>query len=933
MLEFTNEALKHALQELLSAYSNSLDPGDRHNHPDFIPRDVFVDPSSNTLDHPSLQKFTNILRNITDVHSLHLVAQIAPGKFHFQRPQLRRRRKRSTHQFSTSSISLLESNHLYQLESFSSQSRAYRNRNQAVLVAPPPVNSKFLKPALHSDLLSSSSHDSSSLKVQQRVRRSVQADPNIPIQQLETYFKPADDPEWSKMWYMNRFEHAGGRHHLNITAAWAMGYSGRGVTVTILDDGVERDHPDLATNYYAPASSDFNSNDADPMPRYNPQNENRHGTRCAGEVAAVKDNKICVPGIAYNAQIGGIRMLDGDVTDVVEFKSVSHKPQVVDIYSSSWGPDDDGKTVDGPGKLTKQAFIDGTEKGRDGKGSIFVWASGNGGRYHDSCSCDGYCNSIYTITVSSTTENENIAWYSEKCSSTLAATYSSGTRPERNIVTTDLRHGCTPSHTGTSASAPIAAAMIALALEANPSLTWRDVQHIIVRSSNPTVVEKSGNFITNGAGMRVSHSYGFGLMDAGRMCELAKHWKQVAPMLRAGKVLFEGKVDWTGHEITRDFEIEEKVDGVDLSKIKLETVTAVITCDHQYRGMLEMFLTSPAGTVSQLLFKRQNDRSTRGFQKWEFMSVMHWDEQAAGTWVISIKNGGSVLTQKGVFKYFELKFTGTDPSWKLEEPVKDTEADVKVEEALQVDNDVSSASEKKATEKSSDSSTSSTTTTTTATTTTTTVAPLPVHCEKGLSASECSKCKDTFFLKNKLCVADCGSGFAAQREPVAFCEPCHPDCVDCFGSLKTECKSCKENRVLTAINTCEDLPKPKTPESTTLAAKPESEPQYVSSIGAEEVLTEASEQVVPTPQSPELPPTQPTESLQDYNRLRSQLTNLIAQDKEDSIQNILFQCILVVFVIIVLLVVLSKFGLIPKAMSRKNSGYKLLTTDEQTSRR
>ena len=52
---------------------------------------------------------------------------------------------------------------------------------------------------------------------------------------------------------------------------------------------------------------------------------NRHGTRCAGEVAAGANNGICVPGIAYNAKIGGIRMLDGDVTDLVEAKSIGFR--------------------------------------------------------------------------------------------------------------------------------------------------------------------------------------------------------------------------------------------------------------------------------------------------------------------------------------------------------------------------------------------------------------------------------------------------------------------------------------------------------------------------------------------------------------------------------------------------------------------------------
>ena len=52
-------------------------------------------------------------------------------------------------------------------------------------------------------------------------------------------------------------------------------------------------------------------------------------------------------------------MLDGDVTDVVESGSLSLNPDHIHIYSSSWGPDDDGRTVDGPGRLTKKAFLDG----------------------------------------------------------------------------------------------------------------------------------------------------------------------------------------------------------------------------------------------------------------------------------------------------------------------------------------------------------------------------------------------------------------------------------------------------------------------------------------------------------------------------------------------------------------------------------------------
>ncbi|VDL92084.1 unnamed protein product [Schistocephalus solidus] len=90
----------------------------------------------------------------------------------------------------------------------------------------------------------------------------------------------------------------------------------------------------------------------------------RHGTRCAGEVAAVANNSICGMGIAYKAHIGGVRMLDGDVTDAMESRSLSHQMQYIDVYSASWGPEDDGRTVDGPGRLARLAFRDGILKVR-----------------------------------------------------------------------------------------------------------------------------------------------------------------------------------------------------------------------------------------------------------------------------------------------------------------------------------------------------------------------------------------------------------------------------------------------------------------------------------------------------------------------------------------------------------------------------------------
>ena len=72
----------------------------------------------------------------------------------------------------------------------------------------------------------------------------------------------------------------------------------------------------------------------------------------------------------------------------------------------------------------------------------------------------------------------------------------------------------------------MAAGVIALMLEANYNLTWRDVQHIIVRTSNPRGL-KADDWITNGAGYNVSHVFGFGLMDALQLTHVSRNWRTV----------------------------------------------------------------------------------------------------------------------------------------------------------------------------------------------------------------------------------------------------------------------------------------------------------------------------------------------------------------------------------------------------------------------
>ncbi|GLD68055.1 proprotein convertase subtilisin/kexin type 7 isoform X1, partial [Lates japonicus] len=336
-----------------------------------------------------------------------------------------------------------------------------------------------------------------------------------------------NDPKYPKQWHLHNDVNKG--MDINLTGVWELNITGQGVTVVVVDDGVEHTHQDIQPNYSPEGSYDLNSNDPDPMPHPDVHSDNHHGTRCAGEIAAVPNNSFCAVGVAYGSKVAGIRVLDGPLTDSLEAIAFNKHYQVNDIYSCSWGPDDDGRTVDGPHPLGKAALQHGVIAGRRGFGSIFVVASGNGGQFDDNCNYDGYANSIYTITIGAVDENGRMPFYAEECAAMLAVTFSSGGSKLRSIVTSDwsLQHGtgCTEGHTGTSAAAPLAAGMVALMLQVRPCLSWRDIQHIITFTA--TKCDNSADWRVNGAGFHHSHQHGFGLLNAWRLVNAAKVWESV----------------------------------------------------------------------------------------------------------------------------------------------------------------------------------------------------------------------------------------------------------------------------------------------------------------------------------------------------------------------------------------------------------------------
>ncbi|XP_035768095.1 proprotein convertase subtilisin/kexin type 7 isoform X2 [Neolamprologus brichardi] len=472
-----------------------------------------------------------------------------------------------------------------------------------------------------------------------------------------------NDPNYPKQWHLHNAVSKG--MDINVTGVWERNITGQGVTVVVVDDGVEHTHQDIQPNYSPEGSYDLNSNDPDPMPHPDSHSDNHHGTRCAGEIAAVPNNSFCAVGVAYGSKVAGIRVLDGPLTDSLEAIAFNKHYQVNDIYSCSWGPDDDGHTVDGPHPLGKAALQHGVIAGRRGFGSIFIVASGNGGQYNDNCNYDGYANSIYTITIGAVDEKGKMPFYAEECASMLAVTFSSGRGSLRSIVTSDWSMqggtGCTEGHTGTSAAAPLAAGMVALMLQVRPCLTWRDIQHIITFTA--TKCDSSADWKVNGAGFHHSHQHGFGLLNAWRLVNAAKAWESVPFLLsyQSSVIKEETPIVIYPDELVLTWEVS----AADLRQSGMETlehVAVTVTVIHPCRGNVEFVLICPSGMTSVIGARRAIDRDNAGYQDWTFSTVRCWGERAQGLYTLKISDHNESSVQcaaVGVLKERKLTLYGS----------------------------------------------------------------------------------------------------------------------------------------------------------------------------------------------------------------------------------------------------------------------------------
>lgn len=352
-------------------------------------------------------------------------------------------------------------------------------------------------------------------------------------------------------------------------------------------------------------------------------------------------------GVAYDAHVAGLRILSGPISDVDEAAALNYGYHDNHIYSCSWGPPDDGRSMDAPKGLIAKAILNGIQNGRNGKGSIYVFAGGNGGASDDQCNFDGYTNSIYTMTIAAVDRENLHPYYSEMCSANLASGWSSGSND--HIHTTDVAwngiNRCTSSHGGTSAAAPLVAGVAALALQLRPELTWRDIQHIAVHSAQ-MVNPDDKDWQKTQAGRHYNHKYGYGTIDAWQFIEETRRHQLVKPQawLESPNITISKDRTLIGDQgVKSTFKITEKQLTKDNFE-SLEHVTVRVWISHERRGDVEVELISPHGTKSVLARPRRFDEATTGFPGWGFMTLKHWDESPAGDWTIIVHDRANPKT-------------------------------------------------------------------------------------------------------------------------------------------------------------------------------------------------------------------------------------------------------------------------------------------------
>ena len=283
--------------------------------------------------------------------------------------------------------------------------------------------------------------------------------------------------------------------HLNVAKvrdAWNNhGIKGEGITVAVIDDGVDVDHTEFDSAGKLAGEWDFEQNVADGRPK---TAEDTHGTSCAGVAVA---RGVQASGAAPAAGLLAVR-LDFAMSSIDEARMFRWAGDRAHVISCSWGPDQPYFPPDVIVEALREVSIT--------KGVPIFFAAGNEA---EDMSTDGYAASPYTIAVAASTDGDTVAPYSDFGADVDLCAPSSG--GSKDITTTDRSgaEGKDPGDYrtdfgGTSSATPLVAGVAALILAANRNLSTAEVRDVLCSTADkigdPSFYDASGHSVDFGFG-------------------------------------------------------------------------------------------------------------------------------------------------------------------------------------------------------------------------------------------------------------------------------------------------------------------------------------------------------------------------------------------------------------------------------------------------
>jgi len=498
---------------------------------------------------------------------------------------------------------------------------------------------------------------------------------------------PGPDPLLERQWHLFNTGQSGGVPGMDL-GLQNVKETGRGVLMAFVDGAVQLSHPDLVANVFslngmlpardpsppvAPAGATYNPNAG--------QWDDAHGTAVVGIAVASANNSLGGRGVAPETKFVAY---NGVVTGLVASALQSAVELGADIVNNSWGALDSTSglaSYQSSDPAWREAMGLALAQGRQGRGTVVVFAAGNGGLDEDS-NRDGYVNHPGVLAVGAVDHRGRPSSYAEPGANVLISAPSMSllrrSDTGADIWTTDiaglrgLAAGTLSENAdyaafagGTSAAAPMVSGVVALMLEANPDLTWRDVRWLLARSARPADLspEQAEPSAMNAQGFHPR--VGFGRVHAGDAVNMARGFAGLPPERRCDSGV--QRVDQAiGDSPAPALITTTRLEGCDLKTV--ESVQLTLAVDHAYGADLDVVLVSPSGTRSQLAKPHSCPADYSGTcgdlsRGWTFHSVRHMGESLKGS--VQSTSKGQLEGWQIQLKDGQVGDTGNWRSWRL----------------------------------------------------------------------------------------------------------------------------------------------------------------------------------------------------------------------------------------------------------------------------